>query len=453
MDLFGDVEDDLPTKQVTSPQLRAPHVPARPNSDRTFTRVATAPRSYIPIEDDGPAQACMCPITKRIMRDPVSLVDGTVCERRAMELWFSRGHHVNPFTGLALSSLDLTPVPALQRIIRVFLEEHPKYDTVELEERWLEQCIDKLEQQPLLQKRVDDLGWQLQTDRVEDLIMWLRFGDSAQQEHALCVLESLVVFNPGDTLRNNEDKAAIRREGGFAVLTSILHNGTPTQKEVAAFILWKSAVEENVVAIRQAGAILPLKRIVEDGTPQAQQNALNALKMLDDLRVEADLGHIQGKDYRPDRNINRLVELLQAAEEEMDEASGFEGYVISEGIEGTLHHLADLALVSPENPIVVKNAHGIPPTVSILKRGTMKQREAAARLVLNLCVTQNVAALEAEGVEDALRALEYEATGTARSLAQSVLHVMAKMEADRRCLEAEAVVGVERNRYSVTYSS
>jgi len=414
--------------------------------------------------------ACICPITHRIMQEPVSLVDGTICERKALELWFSRGHLVSPLTGVELPSVELTPVPSLQRIISVHLEQLPEFKGDVLDDASLKACIDELEKKPRLEKSQSSLAacveeletqpWlemnkvdpnlQLKADRVDELIRWLRLGDRTQQDHALRLLESVVVFNPGQKLVNNESKTAIRRAGGFAVLTNILSNGTPTQKEVVAYILWKCGVEENTVAIRQAGAILPLIRLQDEGTATAKLYATEALKMLDYLRVSADEKHIeQKKDDIANKGIPHLVELLQMAEEESDSADDFEAYVRREGIEGILQHLGDLAHASPENPLEIKRAMGIPPTVHFLRNGTPGQREAAARLILNLCVQQNERALLGEGVQDALRALEYEETGVAGELARSALHVLTKLDADRRCLEAAVI---ERNRYSVTYS-
>lgn len=49
----------------------------------------------------------VCPITKNIMVDPVSLCTGTTCERAAIEAWFDEGKRVDPETSEALEDTSL----------------------------------------------------------------------------------------------------------------------------------------------------------------------------------------------------------------------------------------------------------------------------------------------------------------------------------------------------------
>jgi hypothetical protein len=61
-------------------------------------------------DDDAPYELC-CPITHRLMKEPVMASDGTLYERAAIVRWFSRKQS-SPVTNLALDDLRLTEDPA-----------------------------------------------------------------------------------------------------------------------------------------------------------------------------------------------------------------------------------------------------------------------------------------------------------------------------------------------------
>ena len=50
----------------------------------------------------------LCPISRELMRDPVTLADGHSYERENIEQWFS-AHNTSPITGAVLANLSLTP--------------------------------------------------------------------------------------------------------------------------------------------------------------------------------------------------------------------------------------------------------------------------------------------------------------------------------------------------------
>lgn len=58
----------------------------------------------------------VCPITRALMKDPVSTIDGQVFERAAIERWFRR-HKTNPLTGQPVDSTVLVPNLPLASLI------------------------------------------------------------------------------------------------------------------------------------------------------------------------------------------------------------------------------------------------------------------------------------------------------------------------------------------------
>ena len=59
--------------------------------------------------DKDALRVMSCPITLRLMRDPVLLADGHTYERAAAEEWLFQGHEESPSTGEPLSSLEVLP--------------------------------------------------------------------------------------------------------------------------------------------------------------------------------------------------------------------------------------------------------------------------------------------------------------------------------------------------------
>eukprot|EP00599_Poterioochromonas_sp_BG-1_P009343 CAMPEP_0173153116 /NCGR_PEP_ID=MMETSP1105-20130129/12655_1 /TAXON_ID=2985 /ORGANISM="Ochromonas sp., Strain BG-1" /LENGTH=701 /DNA_ID=CAMNT_0014068963 /DNA_START=83 /DNA_END=2188 /DNA_ORIENTATION=- len=60
---------------------------------------------------------CYCPITHKVMIDPMICADGHTYERRAIEEWFRQGHDTSPLTNLPLPSLMLLPNHSLKNLI------------------------------------------------------------------------------------------------------------------------------------------------------------------------------------------------------------------------------------------------------------------------------------------------------------------------------------------------
>ncbi len=67
----------------------------------------------------------ICPITKMLLHDPVSAVDGQIYEKEAIDKWFSE-HETSPTTGLEIST-DTHRVLAIKNMVDELIEYNPEY--------------------------------------------------------------------------------------------------------------------------------------------------------------------------------------------------------------------------------------------------------------------------------------------------------------------------------------
>jgi len=70
-------------------------------------------------------KAYLCPITQELMFDPVLTTVGHTYERNAILSWF-KDSPIDPNSGLALDSLELTPNLVLKNLIQDFIEPYPQ---------------------------------------------------------------------------------------------------------------------------------------------------------------------------------------------------------------------------------------------------------------------------------------------------------------------------------------
>jgi hypothetical protein len=70
--------------------------------------------------DDAAPPSFLCPITTKIMTDPVSCADGHSYERSEIQQWFAK-ENTSPTTGMALQDLTLTQNHALRKLIEEWL--------------------------------------------------------------------------------------------------------------------------------------------------------------------------------------------------------------------------------------------------------------------------------------------------------------------------------------------
>lgn len=102
--------------RVSSPEAS----PSAAGAHRLYRDDGEPQQSAAPIVPDG----FRCPLTNRVMHDPVQASDGQVYERQAILEWFAHGYQHSPVTLTDLTSLEIVPQPALKAAIVAFMA-HP----------------------------------------------------------------------------------------------------------------------------------------------------------------------------------------------------------------------------------------------------------------------------------------------------------------------------------------
>lgn len=100
-----------------------PTAPPRPPSASSQVRVVTPVASLEDQFDEAIPFEFLCPITNKIMKDPVKAADGYTYERRAIRRWF-RKKRSSPMTNETLTDLEVRPNDELRNRIERFVSEH-----------------------------------------------------------------------------------------------------------------------------------------------------------------------------------------------------------------------------------------------------------------------------------------------------------------------------------------
>lgn len=383
-----------------------------------------------------------CPLTQKLICEPVALQDGQVCERAAIEEWFRRGHCTSPLTGLSLSSFELVHMPEVTRMVAQYIDKHNDEDLPQLDSHFIDKVVSSFQTQytaEVVPEGHGDYGLdvqvvpaqtqgargalsaEMQVSRVADFVPLLAAGSMAEIDYAVQALENLVVYDPGDNIKNHSVALAIRNVGGIRSLALLAHNGTRSQRESAGFILWKVCVPENENSFAQNGVPFALYTLLQTGTPTAKTYAQRALSEMEAVAQKRRLS-IQLSD---DHAAPIITEMLAKLSDEPSEAVH------------TLMRLADLAATDPDNPVAIKNCSGVPLITELLQHGSMAVREAAAIAISSICVPENELDIRQAGVVAALRALDFEGAPSAQYVASHALEALTRLEADRRVIEAQ----------------
>ena len=100
-----------------------PSAPPRPPSASSQIRVVSPVASVEDQFDEPIPFEFLCPITNKIMKDPVKASDGYNYERRAIRRWF-RKKRSSPMTNETLTDLEVRPNDELRNRIESFVREH-----------------------------------------------------------------------------------------------------------------------------------------------------------------------------------------------------------------------------------------------------------------------------------------------------------------------------------------
>ena len=126
--------DAMERVQKRSPAIRPPpgfeSVPPPEHTVPTGVNLAAAdmfmtpPKQFIAKRGEATTipEAFICPLTEKIMKDPVCTLDGMTYERVAIESWFVEKKSLqSPVTGKLLKSADVVPLPTMKSAIEDYM--------------------------------------------------------------------------------------------------------------------------------------------------------------------------------------------------------------------------------------------------------------------------------------------------------------------------------------------
>ncbi|XP_022143575.1 U-box domain-containing protein 3 [Momordica charantia] len=213
------------------------------------------------------------------------------------------------------------------------------------------------------------------------------------QEHSVTALLNLSI--------NENNKAMIAEAGAIEPLIHVLRTGSPAAKENSAATLFSlSVLEEYKAKIGRSGAVKALVDLLGVGTLRGKKDSATALFNL-------SIFHENKARIVQAGAVKYLVELLDTATGMVDKAAAL---------------LANLSTIS-EGRLAIGREGGIPLLVEILDSGSLRGKENAASILLQLCLHSSkfCTLVLQEGAVPPLVALSQSGTPRAREKAQQLL--------------------------------
>ncbi|KAH7863345.1 hypothetical protein Vadar_016280 [Vaccinium darrowii] len=335
-----------------------------------------------------------CPLSLKLMSDPVVVSTGQTYERSCIEKWLEAGHETCPKTQQALTSTALTPNYLLRSLIAQWCEangvESPKRESSRpngtssafssAEPTKIETLLHKLtsgnhEDQHyaageirLLTKHNADIRVAIaKAGAIPLLVHLLSTPDSRTQEHAVTALLNLSICEG--------NKGSIVTSGAVPRIVQVLEKGSIEARENAAATLFSlSVVNENKVTIGGFGAIPPLVTLLSEGTQRGKKDAATAL---------FNLCIYQGNKGKAVRAgvVPTLMRLLTEPQ----------GGMVDEA-------LAILARLSghPDGKTAIGAAEAVPVLVEVIGSGSPRNKENAAAVMVHLCSEDQKYIVEAQ---------------------------------------------------------
>ncbi|XP_056165665.1 U-box domain-containing protein 13-like [Syzygium oleosum] len=336
-----------------------------------------------------------CPISLKLMKDPVVVSTGQTYERSCIEEWLEAGHRTCPRTQQTLSNTTLTPNNVLCSLIAQWCEangiEPPgppssSRPTKTISASFPAECAEvellvrKLasgnpeEQRSaageirLLAKYNRDIRVAIaEAGAIPFLVHLLSTPDSRIQEHAVTALLNLSICD--------ENKGNIVSSGAVPGILHVLRTGNMVARENAAATLFSlSVVDEYKVTIGASGAIPPLVLLLNEGTQRGKKDAATAL-----FNLCIYLGN-KGKAVRAGIVPTLMQLLTEPGGRMVDEA------------------LAILAILASnaEGRAAIGAAKVVPVLVELIRVDSPRNKENAAAVLVHLCAGDQHPLLEAK---------------------------------------------------------
>ncbi|KAJ0260099.1 U-box domain-containing protein 12 [Hirschfeldia incana] len=391
-----------------------------------------------------------CPISLKLMSDPVIVSSGQTYDRDCIKKWLEEGNSTCPKTKETLTSDTVTPNYALRSLIAQWCESNgieppkrpknpqpsskassssspPSDEQLKIQELLRKLTSQRPEEQRsaageirLLAKQNNHYRISIAASGAIPLLVNLltTSNDPRTQEHAVTSILNLSIFQ--------ENKGRIVSTfGAVPGIVQVLKKGSMEARENAAATLFSlSVIDENKVTIGAAGAIPPLVNLLSEGSQRGKKDAGTALFNLCIFQGN------KGKAVRAGL-VPVLMRLLTEPEGRMvDEA------------------LAILAILSshPEGKLVVGAADAVPYMVDFIRSGSPRNKENAAAVLVQLCSCDPQHLIEADklGIMGCLFEMAESGTDRGKRKAAQLLNSFSRFNEQQR----RSGLGVEDHQVS-----
>lgn len=244
-----------------------------------------------------------CPLSKKLMRDPVIISTGQTYDRSFIQKWLKAGHRICPITQQVLSHTLLTPNYLIKDMISRWCQTRGIKipDPVECVNEEVANEVDREHFSMLLSKMSKSI--QEQRAAAKELRLLSKrmpsfralFGEST--EAILCLLspliekrgsrngeiqsdlrEDLITTLLNISIQDSNKKLVAEAPMVISLLIDALNCGTlETRSNAAAALFTLSALDSNKILIGKSGALKPLIDLLDEGHPMAMKDAASAI--------------------------------------------------------------------------------------------------------------------------------------------------------------------------------
>ncbi|KAF8054220.1 hypothetical protein N665_1334s0009 [Sinapis alba] len=395
-----------------------------------------------------------CPISLKLMSDPVIVSSGQTYDRDCIKKWLEDGHSTCPKTQETLTSDTVTPNYALRSLIAQWCETNgieppkrpnnpqpsskasssssssssfispPSAEQLKIEELLCKLTSQRPEDQRSAAGEIRLLAKQNNHNRVAIaasgaiplLVNLLMTSDDPRtQEHAVTSILNLSIFQ-------ENKRRIVSTFGAVPGIVYVLKKGSMEARENAAATLFSlSVIDENKGTIGAAGAIPPLVNLLSEGSQRGKKDAGTALFNLCICQGN------KGKAVRAGL-VPVLMRLLTEPEGRMVDES-----------------LAILAILSshPEGKVVVGAADAVPIMVDFIRSGSPRNKENAAAVLVQLSWDpQHLFEAEKLGIMGCLIEMAESGTDRGKRKAAQLLHLFSRFNEQHSGLGVEDQVSL-----------
>lgn len=243
-----------------------------------------------------------CPLSKKLMRDPVIISTGQTYDRPLIQKWLKAGHRICPITQQVLSHTLLTP----NFLIKEMISQWCKTQGIEtpdplghMNEEGLTDEAERDHFSMLLSKMSKSI--QEQKAAAKELRLLTKrmpsfralFGES--MDTILLLLNPLLEQNRGSmdldlqedlittllniSIQDSNKKLVAETPKVISLLIDALSYGSTmeTRSNAAATLFTLSALDSNKILIGKSGALKPLIDLLDEGHPMAMKDSASAI--------------------------------------------------------------------------------------------------------------------------------------------------------------------------------